>query len=253
MEFCPISNQLYPVTGTAGWNIPKSHAELFPGEASHLERYSAVLPCVEINSSFYREHLPKTYARWRESTPEGFLFAVKLHQRFTHELRLKVEPALLAENLQSIQELGEKWGALLVQLPPSVRYEKTIARNFFGILRQIYSGPVAVEPRHPTWKESLETFREFGLTKVRADPEPCPVENPTDWEKGGVVYCRLHGSPEIYKSNYTPSFLRHLSPALSANPRAWCIFDNTTFGHAWKNAVEMKHLLRAQASERAAS
>ena len=50
--------------GTAGWNIPSQHAAEFPGAGSHLARYGARLPAVEINSSFYRPHRPATYARW---------------------------------------------------------------------------------------------------------------------------------------------------------------------------------------------
>jgi uncharacterized protein YecE (DUF72 family) len=50
--------------GTAGWSIPKEHAEAFPISGSHLERYAAVFNAVEINSSFYRPHRPATDERW---------------------------------------------------------------------------------------------------------------------------------------------------------------------------------------------
>jgi uncharacterized protein YecE (DUF72 family) len=74
--------------GTAGWSIPAIHAHAFPGSGTHLERYGAVLNAVEINSSFYRPHRQKTYARWAASVPEDFRFSVKLPRTITHHQRL---------------------------------------------------------------------------------------------------------------------------------------------------------------------
>lgn len=228
------------ITGTAGWNIPKICAQRFPGEGSHLERYSAELPGVEINSSFYRDHLPKTYARWRAEVPAGFLFAVKLFQRFTHEQRLAVDSGQLAETAAGILELKEKLGALLVQLPPSLGYEPAVAERFWQELRKHFQGPVAFEPRHRSWlvPRARDQLLSFGISKVRADPEPCPVARPEDWEARGFRYFRLHGSPEMYRSNYEDSYLQKVARALV--PGSWCIFDNTTFGHAWNNALDLR-------------
>ena len=70
--------------GCAGWSIHKDAAAAFPVEGSHLERYARVFPAVEINSSFYRPHKPETYARWADSVPDGFRFAVKVPRAITH-------------------------------------------------------------------------------------------------------------------------------------------------------------------------
>src|SRR5690349_12428290 len=64
--------------GCAGWSLPKEHADRFPAEGSHLERYAACFPAVEINSSFYKPHRPTTYARWAASVPPDFRFSVKV-------------------------------------------------------------------------------------------------------------------------------------------------------------------------------
>jgi hypothetical protein len=61
---------------------------VFPPEGSGLERYSAVLPCAEINSSFHRSHRASTWEKWRDSVPANFRFAVKLPKTVTHEARL---------------------------------------------------------------------------------------------------------------------------------------------------------------------
>src|SRR5690349_11865759 len=91
--------------GTAAWTIPKDSLEQFPAEGSHLERYSAMLNAVEINSSFYRDHQPKTYSRWAETVPD----------------------------------------------------------QFFTSVRECFAGPLAFEPRHPSWDsmKALRLLKEF--------------------------------------------------------------------------------------------
>jgi uncharacterized protein YecE (DUF72 family) len=78
-----------PFIATAAWSIPKSVANRFPEMGSGLERYAAVFNGVEINSTFYRHHQKKTFARWASAVPEHFRFAVKIPREITHEARLR--------------------------------------------------------------------------------------------------------------------------------------------------------------------
>ncbi|NOX60422.1 MAG: DUF72 domain-containing protein [Chloroflexi bacterium] len=128
--------------GCAGWSIPKAQAELFPTKETHLQRYAARFPAVEINSSFYRLHRPQTYARWAASTPAHFRFAVKMPCAITHYGRLK-DASGLAEFLAGPRELKEKLGPLLVQLPPSLAFERDVAEEFFAVLREQFEGHVS--------------------------------------------------------------------------------------------------------------
>lgn len=116
--------------GCAGWRLPRERWPDFAEQGTHLQRYAARFNAVEINSSFYRPHLPKTYQRWAESVPPGFRFSVKLPKRITHALRLQHCEAALDEFLGQCLHLGEKLGCLLVQLPPSLRYEPVVAASF---------------------------------------------------------------------------------------------------------------------------
>ncbi|ABM43978.1 protein of unknown function DUF72 [Acidovorax sp. JS42] len=125
--------------GTAGWNVPQGSRHRFPAEGSHLERYAARLPAVEINSSFYRPHQRSTYERWAASTPPAFRFSVKLPRSITHTARLKGTDALLEAFLEQVQGLGERLGCLLVQLPPSLRLDRPVAEAFLRGLRERHS------------------------------------------------------------------------------------------------------------------
>src|SRR6185312_16502317 len=95
-------NALPIYIGTAGWNLRKEHAPLFPEAGSHLARYARRFNAVEINSSFYRDHQAKTYARWAETVSDDFRFAVKLARRHTHENRLQVTCESLRATLTPI-------------------------------------------------------------------------------------------------------------------------------------------------------
>ena len=234
------SNHLY--IGCAGWSIPKEHAERFPEEGTHLERYARVFPAVEINSSFYRPHKPATYERWGASVPEGFRFAVKVPKTITHSRRLRDANTELEVFLSECEHLGPKLGPLLVQLPPSLTFNTQTVDAFFSGMRERFSGDVACEPRHPTWfaPEPDSVLSAHQVARVAADPSVVPAAaEPGGW--GGLAYYRLHGSPRIYYSAYSTDYLEAIADKLAervANGiQTWCIFDNTAEGAATGDAL----------------
>lgn len=233
--------------GTAGWAIPRQEAERAPGPGSHLERYARVLSATEINSSFYRSHRQETYARWRASVPAGFRFAVKMPRAISHVARLKGARTALDAFLDEIAGLGRSLGPLILQLPPSLRYDDATARAFFTLLRRRHRRAVVVEPRHPSWfaPEVQALLVRFRIARVAADPPAVPgALEPGGWPR--LVYYRLHGSPRMYYSSYSDEFLADLAERLRLAARratVWCIFDNTAAGAAFANALTVTELL----------
>lgn len=230
--------------GTAGWGISSAASSHFPGEGSHLQRYGQVLDCAEINTSFYRPHQPATYARWADSVPDHFRFSVKLPRTITHELRLKHYTAELERFAGEVAHLEDKLGCVLVQLPPSLRFEVSVAEIFFDDLRGHFQGMLAFEARHASWFGEAATalLSARQITRVRADPpagQPGPHVPTTE-----VAYLRLHGSPKIYYSDYPPQFLAALATELRTQMAngSWCIFDNTASGAALLNALDLQQL-----------
>jgi uncharacterized protein YecE (DUF72 family) len=229
--------------GCAGWSLSAAVQKDFPVEGTHLERYARVLPAVEINSSFYRPHLPATYARWRDSVPDAFRFAVKVPKLITHELRLRNADEALDRFFGEAGNLREKLGCLLVQLPPKLAFDRAAASGFFDDLRRRTEVPVVCEPRHATWfsEEAAHTLAQSGTGFVRADPPA--VRLPVPDVDAETVYIRLHGSPVIYRSAYPEEYLTRLHAEiegiLRAGKRVWCIFDNTADGAAQPNALSL--------------
>lgn len=212
--------------------------------ASHLESYAAVMPCVEINSSFYRLHRADTYARWRDSVPDTFRFSVKLLRTITHIKRLHDCERELEQFLETVRPLGDKWGCLLVQFPPSFAYPEARARRFFALLREHVAVDIACEPRHSSWfqDEVMEWMTASGIAYVDADPPVVSQRRPVD-ARQAIQYIRLHGSPIVYHSSYPESYLDQMAVRLDeasiAGRRSWCIFDNTASGAAVENALSL--------------
>ena len=179
--------------------------------------------------------------------PGDFRFSVKLPRTITHELRLKNYQTELHRFAGEAGELKNKLGCVLVQLPPSLRFDASVAEAFFDNLRGYFQGMLAFEARHASWFGEAATalLRERHITRVRADPpagQPGPHVPTTE-----VAYIRLHGSPKIYYSDYSAEFLAALSTELRTAVAAgsWCIFDNTASGAALLNALDLQQRLLA--------
>jgi uncharacterized protein YecE (DUF72 family) len=233
--------------GTAGWSIPHAAAMHFNSSGTHLQRYARRLDCAEINSSFHRPHAVSTYAKWRESTPPGFRFAVKIPRTITHELKLRNAKEPFVAFLRQTDGLADKRGPLLLQLPPSLSFDRRLVSAFLTTVRRVYDGPIVCEPRHPTWFTPIVAtlLERYEVSRVAADPPPVPeAVAPGAWPR--VAYFRLHGSPRMYWSRYDESAIARLAAAIggmAAAEQVWCVFDNTASGAAIENAWELRERL----------
>jgi uncharacterized protein YecE (DUF72 family) len=238
--------------GTAGWSIPRAAAARFPSEGTQLERYSRVLRCAEINSSFHRPHAAATYARWRDSTPADFRFAVKAPRAITHDLKLRDAREPFVDFLAQTEGLAEKRGPLLVQLPPSLAFDAGVVGAFLDMVRASYEGPMVCEPRHATWfsADVASLLAAYRVARVAADPaRVADAGEPGGWS--GLTYFRLHGSPRTYWSRYDDAAIEMLAERLrqlAPDSEAWCIFDNTASGAAVENAWDLCERLSPGAS-----
>lgn len=234
--------------GCAAWALRKEDSAACPPPGSHLERYARRFDAVEINSSFYRPHRRSTYERWAASVPASFRFAVKMPKAITHTQRLVGADGEIERFLGEVEGLDSKLGPLLIQLPPSLAFDKAVATAFFAALRKRFSGAVVCEPRHATWfgRAPAALLRRFDISRVGADPAPVP-QAATPGAYGGISYYRLHGSPRMYYSAYSSDALSKLAARMrkdAARGRAvWSIFDNTAEGAALSNAVALQSLV----------
>ncbi len=224
------------IIATAGWSIATREANRFAPDGSGLTRYASVFDGVEINSTFYRRHKMSTFARWAESVPDSFRFAVKIPKEITHSRAMQdiIEP--FNTFLEDIVPLGAKRGPLLCQLPPSLAFNAYQFDGAFKAMRHADEGQIVIEVRHKSWtsKVALDMLKNYAIDRVLADPAPVwPAEDFDTLPK----YVRLHGKPKIYYSNYTDDEIRAFLDVSARD--GWCVFDNTASGAAIENALTM--------------
>ena len=142
--------------GCSGWSYEDWAGPFYPKQAKSkdfLKLYSAVFDSVEIDSSFYRIPNQFMVSQWKKNTPENFVFCPKFPKKITHDFKLENVSSTLDFFYKTIAGLGEKLGPLVVQLPPSFKYEKG-----FPVLEKFVSSEMktkafrhAIEFRHKSW------------------------------------------------------------------------------------------------------
>ena len=232
--------------GTAGWSIPRPLANEFPSEGTSLARYATRFDATEINSSFHRPHRLSTWQRWHDSVPDGFRFSVKLPKLITHQQKLVDCSEHLDEFLSQANLLRDKLAVLLVQLPPKLAFDASVAADFFSSLAQRTGAQLACEPRNQSWftTDAGVLFGQLRIARVAADPAICEAAAaPGGWT--GLSYWRLHGSPVIYRSSYHDRIAAYASKLRNAaTGNSWCIFDNTASSAAAGDALELMEAIQ---------
>jgi uncharacterized protein YecE (DUF72 family) len=171
-EYKRMAGQAKIYIGTSGWSYPKGEGTwtgyFYPtGKINELEYYSQFFNTVEINSSFYRPPNPGYVYNWVRRVPKGFLFTVKLWQKFTHPKMYKEatgeEAVISMEDVdtfkRSIEPLlkSDKLGALLAQFPPSFKNDSFGGQVLNALSRLFGPYRLAVELRHRSWSDDPDT------------------------------------------------------------------------------------------------
>lgn len=246
--------------GTADWALGADGAAAFEAECFDLQRFSGLMDCVEINSSFYRSHRPRVYERWAECTPVDFRFAVRCPKKISHGSRLEGVREPLKRFVDAADALGPKWCVLLVQLPTSLAYDDQVAGRFFEQAHELFGGAIVCEPRHPSWftPQADRLLQSLEVSRAAIDPAKWPqVAEPGGWTRAlamdhaPTLYCRWHGAPREYWSSYDEGWLRERALWLqsqSSGQPCWGVFGNTAGGKAIRNALRLKAMLREEAS-----
>jgi uncharacterized protein YecE (DUF72 family) len=164
-----------------------------------LSYYARRLGTVEINNTFYRFPTKKLLDGWASQVPEDFRFVLKVSQKITHFKRLKGVEAEMEYLVQTVRALGDKLGALLVQLPPNLSRDDERLAAFLGLLPPGIRA--ALEVRNPSWRDPsvYALLEKYGLALVasQTDEEPDPeIARTAPWG-----YLRLR------KSSYKPAEL----------------------------------------------
>ena len=160
--------------GTSGFNYPEWKGSFYPATlpaSKMLPYYAERFPTVEINYTFYRAPTEKILEGWSRATPARFKLTLKAPKRITHDARLRACADRVRQLLETASTLGPKLGALLFQLPPTLKKDLALFDAFLEAFPPRVCA--AFEFRHPSWldEDVYARLRARNLALCVADSE----------------------------------------------------------------------------------
>jgi uncharacterized protein YecE (DUF72 family) len=227
--------------GTSGWQYDHWKGTFYGEDIRKKDwfgYYAGRFDTVEINNTFYNLPKAETFDKWRERTPEGFLYVLKYSRYGSHLKRLKDPEGHVATFLERADRLGELLGPILVQLPRNFKVDVDRLAGFLDAAPADHRW--ALEFRDPGWLTDAvyDLLAEHDAALVIHDMLPGhPREVPAGW-----VYLRFHG--DRYAGSYSPQALS----AWAKRIRAWladgldvyAFFNNDAEGAAPHDALDLR-------------
>jgi uncharacterized protein YecE (DUF72 family) len=199
--------------GVGGWTFEPWRDNFYPAGLPHsqeLHYASRQLTAIEVNGTFYSTFKPPTFAKWRDETPEGFVFSLKAHRFTTHRKQLATAAEGVTRFVNSgIAELGDKLGPLLWQLMPTTAFDAADLDAFLRLLpREVQGRPLrhVLDVRHPSFASEayFDLLARHDCTTVYTDSDKFPA---VPHARSDLAYLRLMRSEADCPTGYAPEAL----------------------------------------------
>lgn len=243
--------------GVGGWTFEPWRQTFYPKGTPHskeLQYASRQLTAIEVNGTYYSTMKADTFAKWRDETPEGFVFTLKANRFATNRKLLSTARESIDRFMASgIAELGDKLGPILWQFMPTKKFDPEDFEAFLKLLPREVGGRAVrnvLDVRHETFhnEQYLDLARRYGCSTVHTDSDKFPNIADAGSE---LAYLRLMRSEAKCKTGYSPEALDQWA----AGCRAWlakgsqrevfCFFINGAKERAPAAAMELIRRLPA--------
>lgn len=197
--------------GMGGWTFEPWEGTFYPDRLSkkkQLEFASRQVPTIEVNGTYYSGFKPETYVKWREETPDGFVFSIKGNRFVTNRKVLADAGESMARFFgQGLEELGPKLGPIVWQFAPTKKFDHDDFEGFLKLLPASTGGLAlrhALEVRHGSFAvpEFVALAEKYGAAICYAHHHDYPefADVTADF-----VYARLQkgedDNPTAYKTD----------------------------------------------------
>jgi len=209
--------------GVGGWTYEPWRGNFFPKGLPHNQELSYAsrhLTAIEVNGTYYSTFKPPTFAKWRDETPDGFVFSLKANRFATNRREL----ASAGESIQrfvnsGIVELGPKLGPIVWQFMPTKQFDPADFEAFLALLPDQVDGCKlrhVLDVRHESFNQPgyVELARRYGCTTVHTDSDKFPAIIDA---QGDLAYIRLMRSEAQLATGYAPGVLAQWAQGA----RAW--------------------------------
>lgn len=209
--------------GVGGWTFEPWRDNFYPKGLPHaqeLRHASRRLTAIEVNGTYYSTFKPPTFAKWRDETPDGFVFCLKANRFATNRRELSGAGESIRRFLESgVSELGPKLGPILWQLMPTKQFDANDLEAFFALLPDAIDGLKlrhVLEPRHESFHDPayLPLARRYRVATVHTDSPK--FANIVD-AGSSLAYLRLMRSEPQRPTGYAPQALDQWA----AGAQAW--------------------------------
>ncbi len=203
--------------GIGGWTFEPWRENFYPKgwpHARELEYASRQLTAIEVNGTYYSSMKPATFAKWRDETPEGFMFSLKAN-RFATNRRVLAEAGESVERFigSGLAELGDKLGPVLWQFAPTKKFDPVDFEAFLKLLPDQVGGvPLrhVMDVRHESFKtpDYLALARRYQAGTVFTESDDYPAIADIT---GNFVYARVMRHQAHLPQGYEPEVLDRLA------------------------------------------
>lgn len=237
--------------GTSGIVLPGGKAS-FPEpykSSSRLHYYSSLFRSIEINSSFHKIPMDRTFEKWASEVPDNFKFTVKLWRGITHNKKLIFDLADINTFMNAADHFGNKMGCLLIQFPGSIsnEYVKEVEKILKRLnqLNQQGKWKLAIELRNKTWYNDsfYSLLNKYQSSLVFHDIEKS--RTPENNTANDIIYLRFHGPKGDYRGSYSDEILKAYSIKIAnwlLSGKEVYVYFNNTMGSAFDNAQLLQRL-----------
>lgn len=199
--------------GIGGWTFEPWRGTFYPDALPHSKELvyaSHALSAIEVNGTYYGLQKPATFAKWRDETPDGFVFSLKATRYATNRRVLADSADSIERFVQSgITELGPKLGPIVWQFAPTKVFDPEDFEAFLALIPKRVDSHVlrhVLELRHASFMTPalIKLVRRYGMATVFTDSPDYPsfADLTTDF-----AYARLMCSSAQRKTGYTPKAL----------------------------------------------
>jgi uncharacterized protein YecE (DUF72 family) len=209
--------------GIGGWTFEPWRGTFYPKGLKHADELnfaSRAVTAIEINGTFYRTQSAASFRKWRDETPDDFVFSMKAPRYLTHRNELASAADYIERLFSSgLTELGDKLGPILWQFAPFKQFDADDFAVFLKLLPHEVDGSAirhVVEVRHasfraPAFAEMLRAHR-VAVALVDDAKHPAFTDLTADF-----AYLRLRRCTEDEPTGYAPGALDHWAAQL----RGW--------------------------------
>ena len=194
--------------GIGGWTYEPWRGTFYPEGLTHkreLEFASRRLTSIEINGTYYSTFKPASWAKWREETPEGFVFSVKASRYCTNRKELSGAGESIARFIgQGMSELRDRLGPINWQFMATKKFDADDFAGFLALLpREVDGLPLrhALEVRHQSFKDErfYDLARRHGCAIIFADDDDFPT---IELATADFTYARLMRTKDEIETGY---------------------------------------------------